>query len=238
MFLPEAKELLLPSKEIADDLFFEIFLLFLKMCVRIFIIDDHPMVVAGLHSLLRGLKNIEVTGAVSNPFEAIPFLKKNKTDIVLLDINLPDMSGIDLCKKINKEFPQIKIIGMSTFSERSYISRMIANGAAGYLIKSASAEEIAEAIETVLQDKMYLSVSLEHVVKPLSILPSDSLPKLTKREKEILHLISEGLTNHQIAEKLFISPLTVDSHRKNLLTKLDANNTASLIKIAVQNGLV
>ena len=208
------------------------------MLIRVFIVDDHPMVLAGLHSLLGGLENIEVAGTASNAFDAIPFLKRNKVDVVLLDINLPDISGIDLCKRINKEFPQVKIIGMSTFSERSYISRMIANGAAGYLIKSASAEEIAEAIATVLQDKMYVTVSLEHVMKPLSVLPSDRLPALTKREKEILQLISEGLTNHQIAEKLFISPLTVDSHRKNLLTKLNANNTASLIKIAVQNGLV
>lgn len=208
------------------------------MPIRVFIVDDHPMVLAGLHSLLGGLENIEVAGTASNAFNAIPFLKGNKVDVVLLDINLPDISGIDLCKRINKEFPQVKIIGMSTFSERSYISRMIANGAAGYLIKSASAEEIAEAIATVLQDKMYVTVSLEHVMKPLSVLPSDRLPALTKREKEILQLISEGLTNHQIAEKLFISPLTVDSHRKNLLTKLNANNTASLIKIAVQNGLV
>jgi DNA-binding NarL/FixJ family response regulator len=212
--------------------------LFLKMPVRVFIVDDHPVVVAGLNSLLDQLKNIEVAGAVSNAFEAIPFLKKNKTEVVLLDINLPDVSGIDLCKKIHKEFPEIKIIGISTFSERSYISRMIENGASGYLIKSASAEEIAEAIDTVLHDKMYVSVSLEHVVKPLSILPSDSLPALTKREKEILQLISEGLTNNQIAEKLFISPLTVDSHRKNLLTKLNANNTASLIKIGIQNGFI
>lgn len=208
------------------------------MPIRVFIVDDHPMVLAGLHSLLGGLENIEVAGTASNAFDAIPFLKRNKVDVVLLDINLPDISGIDLCKRINKEFPQVKIIGMSTFSERSYISRMIANGAAGYLIKSASAEEIAEAIATVLQDKMYVTVSLEHVMKPLSVLQSDRLPALTKREKEILQLISEGLTNHQIAEKLFISPLTVDSHRKNLLTKLNANNTASLIKIAVQNGLV
>lgn len=208
------------------------------MSVRVFIVDDHPMVVAGLHSLLGHLKNIEVVGAASNAFEAIPFLKKNKTDVVLLDINLPDISGIDLCKKIHKEFPEVKIIGISTFSERSYISRMIENGASGYLIKSAPAGEIAEAINTVLHDKMYLSVSLEHVVKPLTILPSDHLPALTKREKEILQLISEGLTNNQIAEKLFISPLTVDSHRKNLLTKLNANNTASLIKIGIQNGLI
>jgi DNA-binding NarL/FixJ family response regulator len=196
------------------------------------------MVVAGLNSLLGRLENIEVAGAVSNAFDAITFLKENTIDVILLDINLPDISGIDLCKKIHKEFPAIKILGISTFSERSYISRMIENGASGYLIKSASANEIAEAIDTVLKDKMYLSVSMEHIAKPLSIIPSDNLPALTKREKEILQLISEGFTNHQIAEKLFISPLTVDSHRKNLLTKLNVNNTASLIKLAVQNGLV
>jgi DNA-binding NarL/FixJ family response regulator len=208
------------------------------MSIKVFIIDDHPMVIAGLHSLLSRLENIEMAGAVSNAFDAIPFLKKNQIDVILLDINLPDISGIDLCKKNHKEFPEIKILGISTFSERSYISRMIENGASGYLIKSASGDEIAEAIDTVLKGKMYLSVSMEHIAKPLSILPSDNLPALTKREKEILQLISEGLTNHQIAEKLFISPLTVDSHRKNLLTKLNVNNTASLIKLAVQNGLI
>jgi len=208
------------------------------MPVKVFIIDDHPMVVAGLNSLLGRMENIEVAGAVSNAFDAIPFLKKNQIDVILLDINLPDISGIDLCKKINNQFPGIKILGISTFSERSYISRMIENGASGYLIKSASAEEIAEAIDTVLKGKIYLSVSMEHIARPLSIIPPDNLPALTKREKEILQLISEGLTNNQIAEKLFISPLTVDSHRKNLLTKLNVNNTASLIKLAVQNGLI
>ena len=208
------------------------------MPVKVFIIDDHPMVVAGLNSLLGRLENIEVAGAVSNAFDAIPFLKKNNIDVILLDINLPDISGIDLCKKINNQFPGIRILGISTYSERSYISRMIENGASGYLIKSASAKEIAEAIDTVLKGKIYLSVSMEHIARPLSILPSDNLPALTKREKEILQLISEGLTNNQIAGKLFISPLTVDSHRKNLLTKLNVNNTASLIKLAVQNGLI
>jgi two-component system, NarL family, nitrate/nitrite response regulator NarL len=208
------------------------------MSIKVFIIDDHPMVVAGLNSLLGRLENIEVAGAVSNAFDAIPFLKKNKIDVILLDINLPEISGIDLCKKIHKEFPEIKILGISTFSDRSYISRMIENGASGYLIKSASADEIAGAIDTVLKGKMYLSLSMEHIVKPLSVIPLESLPALTKREKEILQLISEGLTNNQIAEKLFISPLTVDSHRKNLLTKLNVNNTASLIKLAVQNGLI
>ncbi|MGN6602327.1 MAG: response regulator [Ginsengibacter sp.] len=205
---------------------------------RVFIIDDHPMVVEGLQSLLNRLENIEVSGSVSNAFDAIPFIEKNIPDVILLDINLPEISGIELCKKIHQQFPSIKILGISTFSERSYISRMIENGASGYLIKSASAEEIAEAIQTVMHGKMYLSVAMEHMMKPLSVLPSDDLPALTKREKEVLQLISEGLTNNQIAEKLFISPLTVDSHRKNLLTKLSVNNTASLIKLAVKHGLV
>src|SRR5690242_6575399 len=205
---------------------------------RVFIIDDHPMVVEGLQSLLNRLENIEVSGSVSNAFDAIPFIEKNIPDVILLDINLPEISGIELCKKIHQQFPSIKILGISTFSERSYISRMIENGASGYLIKSASAEEIAEAIQTVMHGKMYLSVAMEHMMKPLSVLPSDDLPALTKREKEVLQLISEGLTNNQIAEKLFISTLTVDSHRKNLLTKLNVNNTASLIKLAVKHGLV
>jgi DNA-binding NarL/FixJ family response regulator len=208
------------------------------MPIRIFIVDDHPMVVAGLRSLLDKIENIEVAGDVSNAFDAIPFLKNNTVDVILLDINLPDISGIDLCKKINKEFPNIKILGISTFSERSYISRMIGNGASGYLIKSASKEEIAEAIQTVMNGKMYVSVSMEHLTRPLSLTPTDALPAITKREKEILSLIAEGLTNNQIAEKLFISPLTVDSHRKNLLTKLNVNNTASLIKLAVENHLI
>ncbi len=208
------------------------------MPVKVFIIDDHPMVVEGLNSLLSRLEEIEVIGSVSNAFDAIPFIEKNDPDVVLLDINLPEISGIDLCKKIHQRFPSIKILGMSTFSERSYISRMIENGASGYLIKSASGEEIAEAIRTVRQGRIYLSVAMEHMARPLSVLPVDTLPTLTKREKEVLQLISEGLTNNQVAEKLFISPLTVDSHRKNLLTKLNVNNTASLIKLAVQHGLI
>ena len=208
------------------------------MATRVFIVDDHPVVVAGLQSLLGQLENIEVAGAASNAFEAISFLKVHAVDVILLDINLPDVSGIDLCRKIRKDFPEIKILGISTFSDRSYISRMIENGAAGYLMKSASAGQIAEAIETVLNGKMYVSVSMEHVLRPLSVTAPGNLAVLTKREKEILGLIAEGLTNNQIAEKLFISQLTVDSHRKNLLTKLNVNNTASLIRVAMEQGLI
>lgn len=206
--------------------------------VRIFLTDDHPLVIAGLRSLLDQVDEMKVVGSAGNAFDTMAFLKKNEIDILLLDINLPDINGIDLCKKIKKEFPDMSILGISTFSDRSYISRMIANGASGYVIKSASAEEIAHAIRTVLAGKLYLSLEMGHVLHSSSKVPEGLLPALTKREKEVLRLIADGLTNNQIAEKLFISPLTVDSHRKNLLTKLNVNNTASLVRVAVQHQLL
>lgn len=116
---------------------------------------------------------------------------------------------------------------------------MIENGALGYLIKSASSGEIAEAIASVMQGKLYMSLDMEHLLRPPSVVHSrDNLPELTKREKEVLHLIAEGLTNNQIATKLFVSSSTVDSHRKNMLTKLSVNNTAALIRLAVEQGLI
>lgn len=208
------------------------------MSVRVFIVDDHPMVVAGLQALLGQLEHIEVAGSTANAFDALAFLKENEADVVLLDINLPDINGIDLCKRIRKDFPKVRVLGISTFSDRSFISRMIENGASGYLIKSASGEEIFEAIQTVMSGKLYMSLQMEHVLHPSVAIPTGMLPALTKREKEVLQLIAEGLTNNQIADKLYISPLTVDSHRKNLLTKLNVKNTASLIRIAIEQGLL
>ena len=205
---------------------------------NILIVDDHPMVVAGLQQLLAQLDGIRVAATARNAFDAIALLREQPVDIILLDINLPDINGIDLCKKIKKEFPEIKILGISTFSERSYISRMINNGASGYLIKSASAEEIAAAIQTVMSGRLYLSLAMEHLLQPSFRVPSGALPALTKREKEVLRLIADGMTNPQIAGKLFISPLTVDSHRKSLLTKFNVNNTASLVRMAVEQGLL
>jgi len=206
--------------------------------ITIFIVDDHPVVVEGLKSVIEKLEGHLVSGVAYNAIEAIELLKKTHVDVLLLDINLPDVSGIDLCKKVRKEFPAIKILGISTFSERSYISRMIENGASGYLIKSASSEEIADAIASVMQGKLYMSLNMEHLLRPISVVPIDHLPDLTKREKEVLQLVAEGLTNHQIAEKLFVSPSTVDTHRKNMITKLQVSNTAALIRFAMEHGLI
>ena len=202
------------------------------------IVDDHPLVIAGLVQLISCLDFVHVADTAGNAIDAMDKLKSTPIDIVLLDINLPDINGIDLCKKIKNSFPDIKIIGLSTFSDRSYILRMLDNGASGYLIKSASSEEIENAIRTVLAGNLYLSLSMEHMLKPATPLQTGALPALTRREKEVLQLIADGKTNAQIATELFISPLTVDSHRKNLLTKLDVHNTAALIRLAVEQHLL
>lgn len=207
--------------------------------ISVFIVDDHPIVVEGLNSVIGKLVGHQVTGVAYNAVDAIERLKKTTVDVMLLDINLPDISGIELCKKVRKEFPAVRILGISTYCERSYISRMIQNGALGYLIKSASADEIAEAIASAMQGKLYMSLDMEHLLQPNSAIVKDHhLPDLTKREKEVLQLIAEGLTNNQIAGQLFISPSTVDTHRKNMIVKLGVSNTAALVRFAVANGMI
>lgn len=201
--------------------------------ISILIVDDHPLVLEGLKALLSSENNISCVNTASNAYDAIEYLRKNEVDIAFLDINLPDINGIDLCKKIKEEFPKVKCLALSTFAERNYISQMIENGAMGYLIKSSSRDEILQAIEQVSNGGFYMNVSLIEEKKE-----NKKLPELTRREKEVLELISEGFTNQQIADKIFVSVLTVNSHRTSLLMKFEVNNTASLIKIAAQNNLI
>ena len=199
-------------------------------------VDDHPMVIEGMKAMLNQIRYVELCATASNAYEAMEKVKENQPDLVITDINMPEISGVELTSKLKKEFPNLKIIGMSTFNERSYISQMIQNGADGFLVKSASKEEIETAISSVLDGKMYLSSDAGISNSEQKELKNQ--PTLTRREKEILTLISEGFTNPQIAEKLFISLYTVETHRKNLLSKFNTNNTASLIKIAATNGLL
>jgi DNA-binding NarL/FixJ family response regulator len=205
--------------------------------IRVFILDDHRMVIEGIRALLQHQEGIEVTGSATDAVAAMEFLKRNPVDVVLLDINLPEISGLDLLPEIKAKFPKIRVLGLSTFKERSFISRMISQGASGYVLKNVSQEELVDAIGHAHRGQMYLSMEIAQIMAEGG-LPQHQIPVLTTREKEVLTLISEGLTNNEIAEKLFISPLTVDSHRKNLLAKLGVKNTASMIKVAVENKLV
>lgn len=204
--------------------------------ITVLVVDDHPMVLEGMRSMLTEISFVVLTGLVQNAQQAIQSIKVELPDIVITDINMPEISGIELTGIVKKEYPSIKVIAMSTFNERSYISQMIQQGASGYLLKSASKEEIEEAILTVNSGRLYMSIDLD--LSQQEQQDVKKVPILTSREKEVLLLIAEGHTNPQIAEKLFISHHTVDSHRKNLLTKFEVNNTAGLIKLATRLGLV
>lgn len=200
------------------------------MVTKVFIVDDHYMVIEGIRSLLQNEKNIEWAGHASNAASCLAYLHQQQPDVILMDINLPDKSGIDLCKEVREKYPPVFIIGLSTFNQLSFIQKMMDNGASGYVLKNATQQELMEAIKTVAKGKTYLSFEVSQTLRNTI----NSTVVLTRREKEVLNLIAEGMTNNEIAAKLFVSSTTVDTHRKNLLTKFEAKNTASLIHIASQ----
>lgn len=204
------------------------------MAIKVFIVDDHYMVIEGIRSLLQNEKNIEWMGHAMNAASCHAFLQRQQPDVILMDINLPDKSGIELCKEIKEKYPYVFIIGLSTFNQQSFIQKMMDNGASGYVLKNATQEELMEAIKTVVKGKIYLSDEASQTLQKNEA----TTIVLTRREKEVLELIAEGMTNNVIAQKLFISPSTVDTHRKNLLAKLEAKNTASLIRMATQLQLI
>jgi DNA-binding NarL/FixJ family response regulator len=206
------------------------------MAIRVFLVDDHYMVIEGIRSLLHNEKDIELLGHASNAASCLAFLQQQQPDVILMDINLPDKSGIELCKEVKEKYPAIFILGLSTFNQLSFIEKMIANGASGYVLKNATQNELMEAIHTVIKGKQYLSFDAAVTLRKPE--KENNTPVITRREKEILELIAEGMTNNGIAQKLFISPSTVDTHRKNLLSKFEAKNTASLIRIAAQLHLI
>lgn len=201
--------------------------------LKILLVDDHPLVLEGLRGLLATVPNAKVVATAGNGTDGFAALKDIEIDLAFLDINLPDINGMELCRKITNKYPHIKCIAISTFGERSYVSRMIQNGASAYLLKSATKEEIEMAINKVMAGEFYLSPDLNHQTITRPPVEGDRLvPVITRREKEVLALIANGMTNPEIAGKLFISVTTVNSHRKSLLEKFEVNNTAQLIQQA------
>jgi DNA-binding NarL/FixJ family response regulator len=205
--------------------------------INVLIVDDHPIVIAGIENLLNTQPNIEHVYSAANGKTALELIASNPVDVVLLDINLPDINGIDLCKKLLEVNPTVNILGMSTLGDYSYISRLIQNGAVGYIIKNASAHEIIEGITAVMNGEKYFSTEVQAIISS-NMYISAQIPKLTRREKEILEHLANGQSNQEIAEALFLSPLTVDTHRKNLLAKFEVKNTVLLLKKATEYGLI
>ena len=206
------------------------------MGIKVFIVDDHYMVIEGIHSLLQNEKDIEWTGHATNASSCMAYLQQQTPDVILMDISLPDKSGIDLCREVKEKFPGIYILGLSTFNQQSFIEKMMSSGASGYVLKNATREELTEGIRTVITGRPYLSFDAATALRQIST--QSNTPFITRREKEVLGLIADGLTNNEIAKNLFISVATVDTHRKNLLAKFECKNIASLIKLAVNMHLV
>lgn len=205
------------------------------MKVSIFIVDDHYMVIEGIRSLLQNERDIEWLGHATNAASCMAFLKRQQPDIILMDVNLPDRSGTDLCKDVSQSYPAVFVLGLSTFNQQAIIRNMMENGASGYLLKNASREEILEAIFAVKAGKQYLSHEARLSLRDTN---KTDAPLVSRREREVLLLIADGFTNAEIAEKLFISISTVNTHRKSLLAKFNVNNTATLIKMAAKFNII
>jgi DNA-binding NarL/FixJ family response regulator len=211
----------------------------MQKIISLMLVDDHQMVLEGLKSLLQHDPGLAVSYACTNGQAAMDYLADgNLIDVILLDINLPGMNGFELCKLIKKKYPAIKIIALSTHQERSAVTRMLQNGAAGFLSKSADSKELSAAIYAVAMNGIYLGSEIQQEMASPGATGAVGLPKLTRREKEILVLIAEGKTTSQIAETLFLSHLTIETHRRNIMQKYDVSNVAALIKLALEHGMI
>lgn len=206
--------------------------------INIVIVDDHPIVIEGLKIMLSDKPFFHISKTFTNGGEVIQFITSNEVDIILLDISLPDISGIQLCEEIKKISPNTSVIMFSNRSERSIIMQCIQNGASGYLLKNVSLEELMECFHGSLSGNIVFCNETKNIISKPSPQELNTTPRLTKREKQILQFLAKGKTSNEIADELFLSPLTVDTHRKNLLQKFGAKNSAELVHIAVQQNMI
>ncbi len=210
--------------------------------IRLLLVDDHRLIIDGMKSMMKGYDFITVSGEANNGLEALQLLDIINVDIVLMDIDMPIMNGIDALKEIKKNKPDTKVIILSMHEEAGMIKSIMAIGANGYILKNSSQDELVNAIVKVYQGKNYFSAgvtqSLLNETQNQGSQFKTSIEILTSREEEILKLIASGYSNKEIGSKLFISHRTVDTHRTNLMNKLNVTNIAGLISYAIKKGLV
>lgn len=199
------------------------------------IVDDHPIFADGIRQLIANTPGMSVITTAMCGAGCREALRSHSPDIILLDINLPDVNGIDLCQYIHDRYPLIRIIALTGFKEYFYMQKMLQNGASGYLLKNALPEEIIEGIQSVYKGELYFSEEANAVIHSRK---DKGKLFLTLRETELLSLVVEGYTNKEIADKLCLGIETVNSYRKNLLLKLGVKNTAAMVKLAITERLV
>ena len=206
--------------------------------IQIIIVDDHLMVIEGLKALLHGDLQIRIVSAFTHGQATLTFLETQPIDVVLLDVNLPDINGVEMCRIIREQYPNTRVLGLSTYSEPSIINQMIRNGVNGYLLKNATADELIRAVHQIHQGQYYFGAEIQKMLADSVFKDQEEAPRLTRREKQIVRLIADGQTTNQIADALFISPLTVETHRRNVMKKMKVSNAASLTKIALEKMII
>jgi len=209
--------------------------------VRLLIADDHEIVRKGLRVLLETSTEVEVVGEAANGKEALSKAAQYRPDLILLDLVMPGKDGLEVIKEIKNNFPSVKILVLTSYSEEEKLAQALKEGALGYLLKDSSPEELLEAIKEVSQGKTHLSPELAFRVIRLmtgKTTPLSNSEFLTKRELEVLNLLAQGLSDREIAQRLFISPRTVGTHVSNILTKLGVKNRTQAVLLAQEKGLV
>ncbi|MFN8430315.1 MAG: response regulator transcription factor [Spirosomataceae bacterium] len=201
--------------------------------MNLLIADDHTLFIEGLSMLVSRIEDVHIVGDAKNGREVIELCQNQKVDLILMDLEMPEMGGIEATEIIKRDFPNVKIIAVTMLNDYNTIKKALRSGMDGYVVKNLGIAELQNAIETVMKGQIYMSPEITTILA-LGVAgrkPNQAyVPDLTKREKEVIKLIIEGLTNELIAEKLFLSPLTVSTHRKNVLSKLNLKNTAMLVK--------
>lgn len=206
---------------------------------RILLVDDHQMILDGLGYIFQQSKSFEVVAKVRTGKEALHVLENIKIDIVITDIDMPGMTGLQLLKKVKKVYENIKVIVLSMHEDNQLVKEVMNNGADGYILKTANEDDMIMAVNQVYDGRKYFySKITENLLTTPSSLSSDASMTLTTRELEILKLIAEGLSSSEIGEQLFISTRTVDTHRTNLMKKLDLKNIAGIVRYAINNKLL
>ncbi len=211
--------------------------------LRLLLVDDHQMLIEGIKTLLRGEADLQVVAEANNGVAALALLEKKPVDIALLDINMPQMSGIELCAEIRRRHPQTRMLALSMFEDHSSIQGMLQAGASGYILKNTSKTELLEAVRRIASGHSYFAPSvattiLEHAGAAAQEPAKETGVSLSAREREILQLIAQELSNLEIADKLFISERTVETHRKNIFFKTQSKSVVGLIQYAIRHELI
>ncbi len=213
------------------------------VALKIMLVDNHRVMREGLRILIDSEKDMKVVAEADNGREALSISKKHRPDIILMDVMMPDMNGIEAARRIRSEFETIRILALSMYDDRHYVAEMLRAGASGYLLKDCAFKELSGAIRTVAEGKFYLSPSISGMVieEYIKMLENDdgeeTISTLTSREREILQLIAEGRSTREIANAINVSMKTVETHRYHIMQKVNVNSIAELTKFAIREGL-